>query len=229
MADKPTMALTIKLIRHGESMANVGLVKSWEVGDHSIDLTPLGHEQSRVAGATIGRDFLNGAIAYSSPFRRARQTLDGLLAGAGLERAGTEVYEDPQLREVDHGYVSIDSQRALQTKHGPFYYRFEGGESPADCYDRTSGFLESMMRQVIRREAERVIIVTHGLTIRCFVMRFMHLTVEQFESIANPSNCAIITLAPRETMPDASFVNSRWGVWGLTPLAHDTSVGSSAR
>jgi hypothetical protein len=46
-------------------------------------------------------------------------------------------------------------------------------------------------------------------------MRFMHLTVEQFESIANPENCAIITLSPRETMPEPSFVNSRWGVSGL--------------
>ena len=77
------------------------------------------------------------------------------------------------------------------------------------------------MRQVIRREAERVLIVTHGLTIRCFVMRFMHLTVEQFESIANPENCAIVTLAPRDSLPEPSFVNSRWGVglceWSLVP------------
>ena len=222
MADKPMTALTIKLVRHGESTANVGLVKVWEVGDHTVELTPEGHKQSRIAGETIGRDYLMGAVAYSSPFRRARQTLDGLLDAAGLERSTTEVYEDPQLREVDHGYVSIDSQRPLQTKHGPFYYRFDGGESPADCYDRTSGFLESMMRQVIRREAERVLIVTHGLTIRCFVMRFMHLTVEQFESIANPANCAIITLAARDSMPGPSFVNSRWGVWGLTVRPHAT-------
>ena len=216
MTDKPMTALTIKLVRHGESAANVGLVKVWEVGDHTVELTAEGHRQSRIAGETIGRDYMLGAVTYSSPFRRARQTLDGLLSVAGLEQWTTEVYEDPQLREVDHGYVSIDSQRPLQTKHGPFYYRFDGGESPADCYDRTSGFLESMMRQVIRREAERVLIVTHGLTIRCFVMRFMHLTVEQFESIANPANCAIITLAPRDSMPGASFVNNRWGVWGLT-------------
>ena len=37
----------------------------------------------------------------------------------------------------------------------------------------TCGFLESMMRQVIRKQEGRATIVTHGLTIRCFVMRFL--------------------------------------------------------
>ena len=37
-------------------------------------------------------------------------------------------------------------------------------------YDRTSNFLESMMRQVERKKTDRVLIVTHGLTIRCFIM-----------------------------------------------------------
>jgi broad specificity phosphatase PhoE len=209
------MSLTLKLVRHGESAANVGLVKTWEVGDHAIELTPNGVLQARAAGAAIGADFLTGAITYSSPFRRARQTLDGLLEGAGIDRASVQAYEDPRLREVDHGYVDVPAQRALQTKFGPFYYRFEGGESPADCYDRTSGFLESMMRQVVRRPTERVLIVTHGLTIRCFVMRFLHLTVEDFDAIANPMNAAVVTIGPIAEVPNAVFTRGRWAVAGL--------------
>lgn len=38
------------------------------------------------------------------------------------------------------------TQSELLKIHGWFYYRFRGGESPADCYDRASSFLESMMR-----------------------------------------------------------------------------------
>jgi broad specificity phosphatase PhoE len=209
------MALSIKLVRHGESQANVGIVNTWEVGDHTVELTANGREQARTAGASIGGEFFSGAIAYSSPFRRARDTLDGLLVGAGIDRSTLLHYEDPRLREVDHGYVSIDTQRPMQTKYGPFYYRFEGGESPADCYDRTSGFLESMMRQVLRVGAERVLIVTHGLTIRCFVMRFLHLTVEQFESMANPGNCAVVTLAARDTVIRPVFATGRWAVTGI--------------
>jgi broad specificity phosphatase PhoE len=217
------MALSIKLVRHGESQANVGIVNTWEVGDHTVELTAKGHEQARGAGASIGADFFAGAIAYSSPFRRARDTLDGLLLGAGIDRSTLLHYEDPRLREVDHGYVSIDTQRAAQTKYGPFYYRFQGGESPADCYDRTSGFLESMMRQVLRVGAERVLIVTHGLTIRCFVMRFLHLTVEQFESMANPGNCAVATLAARDTVADPVFATGRWAVTGIQLVKRPSS------
>jgi len=103
----------------------------------------------------------------------------------------------------------------MRETHGWFYYRFRGGESPADCYDRTSSFLESMMRQVERKQAERVLIVTHGLTIRCFVMRFLHLTVDEFDVLANPKNCDVITLGDRTAMKEPLFVSGDWGVEGL--------------
>src|SRR5678816_493627 len=87
------MTLTIKLVRHGQSLANVGAVKSWEVGDHTIELTPEGHLQSRGAGEAIGCEFFSDAIVYTSPFRRARETLDGILAGAGLDRSAVRIYD----------------------------------------------------------------------------------------------------------------------------------------
>ena len=152
---------------------------------------------------------------YSSPFRRARQTLDGVLRGAELDRSEVRVYEDPRLREVDHGYSAVPLQRAMQETHGRFYYRFQGGESPADCYDRTSGFLEGLMRQVQRKSARRALIVTHGLTIRCFVMRFLHLTVEQFDAMLNPRNCDVVTLGPVAEIESPAFATSRWAVGGL--------------
>jgi broad specificity phosphatase PhoE len=154
-------------------------------------------------------------LIYSSPFQRARQTLDGVLRGAGLDRAERRIYEDPRLREVEHGYSDVPQQRLLQETHGRFYYRFHGGESPADCYDRTSGFLEGLMRQVQRKSAERVVIVTHGLTIRCFVMRFLHLSVEQFDSMLNPANCDVITLGPVAQLESPAFATRRWAVDGL--------------
>lgn len=235
--------LSIKLVRHAQSAANVGQVNSWEAGDHAIELTPEGHGQAAAAGQAIGQDYLGGALIYTSPFRRARQTLDGILKGAGLDRTEVQVYEDPRLREVDHGYTNVPMQRELQETHGRFYYRFAGGESPADCYDRTSGFLEGLMRQVQRKGAEHVLIVTHGLTIRCFVMRYLHLSVEQFDTMANPGNCDVITIAPIASVdapvitiaPIASvdapvFATSRWAVSGLRLNEPGTAVSrESAR
>lgn len=75
-----------------------------------------------------------------------------------------------------------------------------------------------------------VLIVTHGLTIRCFVMRFMHLTVEQFENLANPKNCDIITIEPALYMTEKpQFVSGKWGVSGLrfrneTPLVSGAAM-----
>src|SRR5689334_10039545 len=217
--------LTIKLVRHGESEANTGKMSSIEVGDYSIPLSEKGRAQAREAGSKMGADFLKHALVYTSPYRRARETLDAILGAVGLEH-GTEgpvrSYEDPRLREVEHGYDALEPQEKLREKHGWFYYRFRGGESPADCYDRTSSFLESMMRQVERKEAERVLIVTHGLTIRCFVMRFLHLSIEEFDVLANPANCAVITLAEKDALAEVQFTSGRWGVSGLTLREEET-------
>lgn len=209
------MSMIIKLVRHGESQANVGAVQVEKSGDPAVELTENGKGQALAAGATIGAEFIQGALTFCSPYTRTRMTLDGILAGAGQTRQTIRVFEDPRLREVDPGYVPRHEQEELRKTHGWFYYRFSGGESPADCYDRTSGFLESMMRQVNRKDSSRVLIVTHGLTIRCFVMRFLHLTVENFDSMSNPHNCDVITLAPKEMLAAPQFTSGRWGVEGL--------------
>jgi broad specificity phosphatase PhoE len=209
------MSLTIKLVRHGQSRANVGDVEARDVGDHTIELTEQGHRQARAVGATLGADYLRDALVYCSPYARTRQTLTGILEGAGLSREVVRSYEDPRLREVDPGYEEYEAQHALRRTHGWFYYRFKGGESPADCFDRTSSFLESLMRQVERKAADHVLIVTHGLTIRCFAMRFLHLSVEQFDELANPGNCDLITIGDKHEVKDAGWTTGRWALSGL--------------
>ena len=213
------MPLIVKLVRHGESESNTGKMSAQLAGDHIIPLTARGIEQAKAAGKAIGRDFFTNTLVYSSPYQRTRSTLAGILEGAGIADGELRTYEDPRLREVEHGYQSYEEQLELRRTHGWFYYRFEGGESPADCFDRTSNFLESMMRQVERKSAERVLIVTHGLTIRCFVMRYLHLKVEEFDELANPDNCAIITLGEHAHLPDAAWKTGKWGVTGLHPRA----------
>ena len=47
---------------------------------------------------------------------------------------------------------------------------------------------------------DKVLVVSHGLTIRCFVMRFLHLTVEEFNTLVNPNNGDIIMLQRKEFM-----------------------------
>jgi len=82
-------------------------------------------------------------------------------------------------------------ERAMQERrsYGHFFYRFPNGESGADVCDRVSTFLETLHRDFQKESAlQNVIIVTHGLTLRLFLMRWFHWTVEEFESLSNPNN-----------------------------------------
>jgi broad specificity phosphatase PhoE len=214
--------MIIKLVRHGESEANVADPSQPPVADYLVPLTPRGAEQAREAGRTLGNVFLKGCLIYTSPFLRARQTLTSILEGAGLEPSEVTAWEDPRLREVDHGYSDVPSQHEMVAIHGHFYYRYRGGESPADCYDRVSGFLESFVRSIQKSKSRKALLVTHGLALRVFVMRMFHMTVEQFDAIANPHNCDIITVAPKGMLKAPQFSSVRWGVEGLrrySPLA----------
>jgi len=212
--------MIIKLVRHGQSQANVREVNGTEMGDHNVHLTVTGHRQALLAGERILKEhpnfFEKPLLLYQSPYTRTRETMESLLS-ACPNRTATTIYEDPRLREVEWGYNQPEDHGdyvdEMQQTHGKFYYRIEGGESPADCFDRISTFLDTLMRQVERKKSERVLIVSHGITIRCFVMRFMHLTVEQFEVILNPRNCQIVTITSESD--EGQFKCGRWRVQGL--------------
>ena len=207
--------MIIKLVRHGESEANVADPSQPAGADYLVPLTPRGVEQAKQAGSILSAEFLRECLIYTSPFLRARQTLAGILEGAGLAPSDVTSREDPRLREVDHGYSDVPSQHEMVAIHGHFYYRYHGGESAADCYDRVSGFLDSFVRSIQKSKSRKALLVTHGLALRVFVMRMFHLTVEQFDTIANPHNGDIITVAPRGMLKTPQFKSVRWGVEGL--------------
>lgn len=224
----------IKLVRHGQSKSNTREMNPREEGDHKIPLSPLGEKQAIAAGEglkdwlkTTSRDGLvnlQGAepLIYCSPYLRTRQTLKGIMEGADFQPKAYRVYEDPRLRETERGYAdyhdSIEEELREREHYGWFYYRFQGGESPADCYDRASTFLESMARQIERKRAKKILIVTHGLFIRCFVMRFLHMSVEEFERIDNPKNCAAISIVGGShacKYDGPMYRNGNWGLHGV--------------
>jgi broad specificity phosphatase PhoE len=205
----------IKLVRHGESESNTGKVNPAKIGDHNVKLTKLGKKQAFARGEDIGAEFIREALLYRSPYRRTRQTMNHLLKGAGFDPESLIIFEDPRLREIDTGYHDYEQQQKRRSKLGWFYYRYTEGESPADCFDRMCTFLETLSRQSKRKGITKVLIVSHGLAIRCFIMRFMHLSVEQFESMHNPQNCDVITIAHKHLLKNPQFVLGKWGVEGL--------------
>ena len=62
-------------------------------------------------------------------------------------------------------------------------------------YDRVSSFLESLFRDFrADNYPANTLIVTHGLTLRLFLMRWFHWSVEEFESLESPDNCQIVVM-----------------------------------
>jgi len=182
--------LRIAMIRHAESEANLDKSIFERVPDHAIPLTAHGHDQAAAAGARLRELFEDKPVrVYVSPYLRTWQTLKSL----GLDDLIVNACEEPRLREQDWANYQdtedIERQQKLRDSYGHFFYRFTQGESGSDVYDRVSTFLETMHRDFASPDAPRnVLMVSHGLTMRLFCMRWFHWSVKFFETLRNPDN-----------------------------------------
>ena len=192
----------ILLIRHGQSEGNANNKLQEIVPDYALNLTGEGVEQARQAGRTvkqmIGQESL---FVYLSPYYRTRQTFQYMQES--FQENVVKAYEDPRLREQDWGHLRdselnediIQERREFST----FYYRIPDGESGADVYDRVSIFLETLYRDFQKSDyPENTLIVTHGMTLRLFLMRWFHWSVEEFENVRNLQNCQIVVMEKGE-------------------------------
>ncbi|KAL0442296.1 UNVERIFIED_CONTAM: Phosphoglycerate mutase-like protein AT74 [Sesamum latifolium] len=195
----------IILVRHGESMGNMDEGIYGVLPDHSIPLSPQGIQQAKQAGILI-RELLDHdskwkwkVYVYVSPYERTRSTLREI--GRAFPKSKViGAREECRVREQDFGNFQdakkMKQLKEIRNKFGRFFYRFPEGESGADVYDRVSNFLESLWRDIEmkrfpqrRGEEVNLVIVSHGLAIRIFLMRWFRWTVEQFEVLKNPKNC----------------------------------------
>ncbi len=192
----------IILIRHGESEGNVDRGIYSTVPDYKLNLTDKGKQQALECGKTlkhIVRD--EPCFFYISPLWRTRQTFHEITKA--FSESQYQMREEPRIREQEWGHLKdietcdlIDKERDA---YGVFYYRIPDGESAADVYDRVSDFFGTLHRDFEKPNfPENCIIVTHGMSIRLFLMRWFHWTVEEFDRLKNPDNCATIILEKNE-------------------------------
>lgn len=180
----------IVLVRHGESTGNADDSVYEREPDHALGLTARGRQQAEETGERLRRLFGEEQVSvYVSPYRRTHQTLSAFR----LDSRSIRVREEPRLREQDWGNwqdrEDVRLQKAYRDAYGHFFYRFAQGESGADVYDRVDAFLESLFRSFRAPDhPPNVLIVTHGLAMRLFCMRWFHWTVAEFESLSNPGN-----------------------------------------
>lgn len=188
----------IILVRHGESQGNADPNHYETTPDYALSLTEGGHQQVRQAGQQIAELIGDETVrAYVSPWYRTRETFEGIVDV--LSERVVRMIEDPRIREQEWGHLrAVEEMRSLvkeRVEFSPFYYRLPDGESGADVYDRVSTFLETLHRDFAKPDfPDNAVIVTHGMTLRIFLMRWFHWTVEYFERVRNPQNAEIVVM-----------------------------------
>ena len=103
------------------------------------------------------------------------------------------------------------AEKEVRRRYGRFFYRFPDGESAADVYDRITGFRETLRADIDigRFQPPRppgappppemnLVLVSHGLTLRVFLMRWYKWTVRQFEGLANFDNGGALVMQTGE-------------------------------
>ncbi|CAK9178771.1 unnamed protein product [Ilex paraguariensis] len=209
---KPPRPRRIILIRHGQSEGNVDESVYTRVADPKVTLTKKGLDEAEECGKMI-REMVeeDGAddwkvYFYASPYRRTLETLRNLAKSFERSRIAG-VREEPRLREQDFGNFQnrekMRIEKAYRARYGRFFYRFPEGESAADVYDRITGFRETLKSDIdigrFQPPGEQspnmnIVIVSHGLTLRVFLMRWYKWTVDQFEGLHNIGNGKMIVM-----------------------------------
>ena len=202
----------IILVRHGESLGNVNESAYCEISDWRIPLTTDGYKMAVDLGTQIHQVVRDDPVfIYCSPYQRTKQTLHGIMQTLP-KTAVVGLREEPQLTEQQFG--NLQSQEDMvqfkkdRSKFGKFYYRFPNGESGLDVYNRVTSFIDTLFRSWNKMKSiddQNVIMVTHGLTLRLFLMRWFQYTVEDFEDSLNPPNCGMVVLEREEDSYGTQF------------------------
>ncbi|KAH7586353.1 Broad-range acid phosphatase DET1 [Nakaseomyces glabratus] len=255
----------IPLTPYGKKQAhNAGLklLRLLNMADASV-IEKLGEEYALPATSTNtlelrgykpnGKHMDDNIIFYTSPYKRTRETLKGVLevidrynelksginmcaeqtynpygkqkhaiwphdlensgiyendesTHCGPEREGTyiryRIIDEPRLREQDFGnYQEVSSMQDVMEKrktYGHFFFRFPEGESAADVYDRVASFQDTLYRHFQFRQHTKgrdvVVLVTHGIYSRVFLMKWFRWTYEEFESFTNVPNGSLMVM-----------------------------------
>ncbi|KAK9473982.1 histidine phosphatase superfamily, partial [Dipodascopsis tothii] len=229
----------IILIRHGESESNCDKSINRYVPNHKVSLTARGREQAKEAGKKL-RGMLEpgeNVLVYTSPYKRTRETTQQIVSQ--LDGVECRVYEEPRLREQDFGNFQYDEEEMARiwrerARYGHFFYRIPNGESAADVYDRCAGFNETLFRQFSSDKFAKVLVlVTHGLMTRVFLMKWYRWTVERFESLKNVNYCEFMIM---ENQANGKYMlKNKMRTWNdpgtdpiVTATASDAAFGDAA-
>lgn len=199
--------MKIFLIRHGESIANVGENYKERILDSKVTLTANGINQALEAGKWLkeycdSNDiYLSKATIWRSPYKRTIQTSEAFNESLNIKT----IKEDVTLVEQRFGLfdcipdeelpkiypVEYEEFQRQKKNGGKFFAKTPMGEAPYDVAIRIHQFLGTIRRDFEKHGTDTLFIFTHGTTLRCFLMRYFHYSLDWYEAEHNPKNCWI--------------------------------------
>ncbi|CCE61471.1 hypothetical protein TPHA_0A03950 [Tetrapisispora phaffii CBS 4417] len=157
-------------------------------------------------------DIKEGGSAFESQEVPASVNDDSICNKINTENGKTfiryRIKDDPRIREQDFGnFQQVTSMEDVMTKrkhYGHFFFRFPQGESAADVYDRVASFQETLFRfferNILRKPRDVVVLVSHGIYCRVFLMKWFRWTYEEFESFTNVPNGSLMIMELDESI-----------------------------
>lgn len=178
--------------------------------DHLTELTENGHKQAIETGIAIRERFGAFDYVYTSGYARTEQTAQGILAAySPAERERMHVRMNLFIRERDPGFAYDMTEEEAEAAFpwlneywrtfGGFMARPPGGESLADVVVRVHTFLDTLFRD---RAGQKILVVTHGGTIRCFrftLERWNYEQAQRWPAGQHPVNCGVTVYRVADT------------------------------
>jgi glucosyl-3-phosphoglycerate phosphatase len=179
------------LWRHGRTTWNV---EGRAQGTIDVPLDQVGRQQAREAAARLAS--LQPRFVWSSPLSRASDTANELATLAGLQ-----VHHDVRLQEINTGERQGLNLDELSERFPEVYRAFisgeelpraKGGEVEPEVADRVSAAMYDAVDNL--GPGDIGVLVSHGVSIRVGLCRFLGLPHGHWHSLAGVANCAWVVV-----------------------------------
>ena len=174
---------TLYLVRHGETAWNAEQrMQGWR----DSALTDRGVRHAHTHATLLEREAVQALVI--SPLGRARET-----AGIINAKLGLPTRVDARMKERSYGDwegLTLDEIERrwpvewAERRRDPFHFRPPGGESLADLMGRVAAAID----EVSSHDAERVAIVSHGMTGRALLAHVLGLSPAVANTARQPND-----------------------------------------
>jgi 2,3-bisphosphoglycerate-dependent phosphoglycerate mutase len=190
---------------HAIELAPEGHRQAAEAGKKLADQLARQRDQMQKAFPDSENQIIKVRLMVS-PYVRTRQTAEGITTALKAEGIDYSLREALSVREQSFGLFDgvpddelpkiFPLEYAHYKKHtdfeGEFFAPMPLGESRAMVSDRVRDCFGTILRDMSGDDpVTSMIVVSHGVTIRCFIMSWLHRQWEWCENQPNPDNCSI--------------------------------------